>query len=111
LTDDPTLSGFLRDTGLSVRVPVFRLQDLGIQELDILSIDTEGTELEVWAGRGALRPSVVIVEHLTIPLPSQESKIRKQFEKDGYQLLHRTFSNLIFQSVRVWDQTGRHTAT
>jgi FkbM family methyltransferase len=97
LTDDATLSGFLRQQGQSIMVPVFRLQDLGLEELDIISIDTEGTELEVWAGRGTLRPSVVIVEHLTIPFPSQESEIRKQFEKDGYQSLHRTVSNLIFK--------------
>ena len=60
---------------------------------DILSIDTEGTELDVWAGC-LWRPKVVIVEHDTLGKESQEALILSTF--DGYTVGHRTAGNLIF---------------
>lgn len=62
----------------------------------LLSIDTEGTELEVWQGCGKLRPKIVVVEFLTEPHPPQDKEIVAQFVKDGYKEVYRTHANLIF---------------
>lgn len=71
----------------------------GIEEINLLSIDTEGTEIEVcksldWEKH---RPRLVIVEFLTWGRPSQEALIRDYFATMPYRLLHRTRSNLIFE--------------
>jgi FkbM family methyltransferase len=101
LHDEPTWSGFRRTGGRTVDVPTFTLDDLlhahAIERVDLLSIDTEGTELDVWLSRPkGLRPSVVVVEHDTAGLPSAEALLMRAFEVDGYRLAHRTQANLIF---------------
>lgn len=62
----------------------------------LLSIDTEGTELEVWEGCGSLRPQIVIVEFWTQPDPPKPEPLVAQFTKDGYKEWKRTEANLIF---------------
>lgn len=70
LAKAPELSGFLR-TGGDVRLPVKSLGEVlkvqGIGEIDLLSIDTEGTEIDVWRSfdSNLHRPGVVILEYET----------------------------------------------
>lgn len=96
---DKGLSGLLVQQPIMMPVMVARLHDLmaasGISP-DLLSIDTEGTELGVWAGRGSVSPSIVIVEHFTLPGPSRADEIVARFSQDGYKEVHRTPTNLIF---------------
>ena len=68
----------------------------GFRQIDLLSIDTEGTELEVWNTRGPLEPKIVIIEYLTLGTPPRDVEIKRVMAHDGYTLVHRTEANLIF---------------
>lgn len=88
-------------TGCSVFVPVCSLKDL-INRLcvpDLLSIDTEGTELEVWDSIGPFRPKLVIMEFWTQPNPPVPESIIARMTTDGYREIHRTTANLVFERV------------
>lgn len=96
---DRGTSGLKRiKTGNHIVVPVCRLDDLFLLTgaPDLLSVDTEGSELEVWDTIGGYRPRVVIMEFWTQPNPPQSESIVKQMTADGYQEVHRTEANLIF---------------
>jgi FkbM family methyltransferase len=67
--------------------------------IDLLSIDTEGTELDVWSTRGSYRPRIVIVEFWTQPNPPRDKEIVDRMTADGYREVHRTTANLIFHHV------------
>jgi len=69
---------------------------LDTDNIDLLSIDTEGTELDVWRSIGDIRPQIVIVEYFTLGLPPNDDAIVRQFTKDGYTEVHRTACNIIF---------------
>lgn len=94
----PDLSG-LRAPGVPSPVLLRRLDWLlersGFQEVDLLSIDTEGTELEVWETLGQCRARVVVMEHLTGPGPSKAAEIVARLARDGYRVAHETMCNLI----------------
>jgi FkbM family methyltransferase len=98
---DPTLSGLKRD-GRSLTVTLSPLGELlrfhRVDQVDLLSIDTEGTELEVWASLGKeIRPGVVIIEHNTVGLPLADEKIMEVLTGDGYEFRHKTEGNMIFE--------------
>lgn len=63
--------------------------------IDLISIDTEGTELDVWEGLWPYRPNIVIIEYLTWGAPPRDREILKRLEQDGYHEVHRTEANLI----------------
>ena len=99
--DDPQLSGFLRKTDKSEKVVGRRLDDIlgifRIGHVDLLSIDTEGTELDVWRSLGDYdRPSIVIIEWNTEGMPSREDEITATLTADGYDLAQKVGCNLIF---------------
>jgi len=98
--EDRGLSGFFQKWPDEILVPVVTLEDLFMCcpdfHCDLLSIDTEGTELEVWGTGGLFRPNIVIMEYQTRDLPSQEYVVIKRMNSDGYQQVHRTEHNLIF---------------
>jgi FkbM family methyltransferase len=110
--DEPTHSGFGRG-GVGIRVPVLPLNQLlvahGIEHIDLLSLDTEGTELDVWnSGMFATvparayseyrpLPAIVIIEWETHGLPSNETVILEKFQSLPYRLVHRNEGNLIFK--------------
>ena len=101
-TEDAEYSGFLRTDGDMVIVPISGLNSVldfyDIPRIDVLSIDTEGTELEVWGTLDLLRwrPKVVFIEWLTDGIGSNECGIKVQMAKDGYRLAKILGCNLVF---------------
>lgn len=103
---DHGLSGFGRP-GSPFTVPSFTLSELisfsKIKKVDLLSIDTEGTELEVWqSGEIAWEeigsPTFVIMEHQTCQEPSNLEPILEVMVKQwGYKEAFRTQYNCIFE--------------
>ncbi len=97
--DDHGLSGLIRPgkpiNHLQVRLDDF-LKIFHLSKLNFLSIDTEGTELDVWKGIGEIRPGIVMMEYQTCDLPPQDKQIVEQMKLDGYREVHRTQYNLIF---------------
>lgn len=114
-TRDPFLSGSLRVEleyesevrALSyVDVPSAPLSSVlekhGIRRVDLISIDTEGTELEAWRtlDLARWRPRVAIIELITWGLPNISAKIIAALKSDGYELVERTHHNGIFRDAR-----------
>lgn len=69
--------------------------------VDILSIDTEGTEIDVLASDDFLvdpkyYPKIIIAEYSTLGLPSNEVALIRELERFKYKLRHKTLYNLIF---------------
>jgi FkbM family methyltransferase len=95
-------SGLARP-GTPVSVRVMSLYDAlklsGLMTLDLLSIDTEGTELDVIAGMGPIRPEIIIAEFWTQPNPPVPDQLKAGIEPLGYKEAHRTEANLIFVKV------------
>jgi FkbM family methyltransferase len=93
-------SSFAQYDGKVIPVIVCPLIELlfhaGLTSLDLLSIDTEGTELEVWETLGTHRPKIVIMEFLTWGSPPRDKEIVERMVADGYREAHRTEANLIF---------------
>lgn len=102
LDDHSAYSGFLRKSDTVASVAICTLEEVlnahGVEKIDLLSIDTEGTELDVWKSFDIQRhrPSIVIVEFNTVGLPSRERELRQQLMADGYRCVRRTAANLIF---------------
>lgn len=97
---DRGLSGFTVSGTMTIMCPTFTLREIIYSVhwkcVDLLSIDTEGAELEVWESIGELRPQIVIMEHQTCDRPSNIEPILERMTKDGYREVHRTQYNLIF---------------
>ncbi len=95
---DRGLSGLIQQWNKEILVRVISLSEVldEVGECGILSIDTEGTELNVWESRGDYSPNIVIMEYQTRDLPSEETTILKQMSEDRYTLVHKTQYNLIF---------------
>ena len=90
-------------TDTRVRVKTITLNSLikryNIANIDILSVDTERTEIDVLKSLNfsKIKPKVIIVEHLSRESRDQSLKIKKFFDGVGdYKLKHRTIANLIF---------------
>lgn len=86
-------------------VMAVRLQTIldrhGIGRIDLLSIDTEGTEIDVCDSFDWDRhtPQIVIIEWATVDRPGRESQVRKAFQQRPYREIVRTECNLIFKRV------------
>lgn len=97
-------SGFGRG-GRPITVPVKSLADAlseaGIGGIDLLSLDVEGSELDVWGtfDHNLHKPKIVIVEYDTQPLPSAESRLMDAFYSLPYRMVHRSIGNLIFERL------------
>jgi len=98
-TQHRELSGLGRH-GEAILVSVYRLEDIvrtvGFTKIDLLSIDTEGTELSVWNSIGRFRPGIVIMEFYTLGKPPNDRLMNKKMANSGYRERHRTTSNIIF---------------
>jgi FkbM family methyltransferase len=85
-----------------VEVPAVRLETLlqrhGIRHIDLMSIDVEGVEIEVWESfdHDIHRPAVVIVEFYTFGLSDSGPKVLEYFARLPYELVHQTCANFIF---------------
>lgn len=81
------------------------LRDWEIKQVDLLSIDVEGTELDVWNSfdHEQYRPSIVIIE-FDDKLPDRSrDTIQDHIGRDAYSLIHETAANLILQRTdRPW---------
>lgn len=90
-----------------IRVPSFKLETVltkyNIGTIDILDIDVEGTELEIWKtfDYEKHKPKVVIIEYYTFGLADSSAKIKDFFSKLPYQLVHTTCTNFIFLNSAV----------
>lgn len=97
--EDRGQSGLTRP-GKPMPVIVVRLETLieraGFRHVNLLSIDTEGSELEVWSTIGGVRPEIVIMEYLTADTAPRDKEIVYQMTKDGYKEAYRTQANIIF---------------
>lgn len=107
----PELSTTIRDESYqlikipfkeTVQVPSFQLETIlekyNIGLIDILDIDVEGTELEIWNtfDYEKHKPKVVIIEYFGLGLADNSEEIKYFFSKLPYQLVHTTCSNFIF---------------
>jgi FkbM family methyltransferase len=109
--EDSTLSGVLRDTGYNtISVAARRLDtllhQLGLPAPNLISVDTEGSELDVLLGLGDMRPEYLIVERGTIAAVGEAAiehvdttdtttAIRAALGAMGYAVIHQTPGNLI----------------
>jgi FkbM family methyltransferase len=98
---DRGLSGFSRP-GIHAFVNVHTLSHIldqcGFRKVDLLSIDTEGSEIDVWSTlyHSKSWPKIVIMEYWTLPETPDPDRIIKRMARDGYREVHRTTCNLIF---------------
>lgn len=106
LMDDPSLNGVARvgQAPRTLTVPMDLLSNIcrkhEIVRVDVLSIDTEGSERDVWAGfirsPTVPLPRIVIVEWLTTGLTDERASLIELWNLSGYRLAATTESNLIF---------------
>jgi FkbM family methyltransferase len=81
------------------------LHDWQVEQIDLLSIDVEGTELEVWDSfdRERHQPSIVIIEFDDKQPDRSRSTIQDHLGRDAYSMIYETASNLILQRTsRPW---------
>lgn len=99
------------------RVDCRRLEDLlaevGIDRIDLLSIDVEGTELDAWSSFDPARhrPGIVIIEYDNNHPARSEDHILRALGPHRFEVLHRTPANLILrgldaESQRRWRHAG-----
>jgi FkbM family methyltransferase len=90
----------LKGPGTPENCRVYTLYEIlklaGLMTLDLLSIDTEGTELDVIAGIGPIRPEIIVCEFWSQPNPPVPDQVKAGIEPLGYKEVHRTTANLIF---------------
>ncbi len=79
------------------------LQEQGVGRIDLLSVDTEGTELDVLAGCdwARYRPAIVIVEYNTLGLPDVSEAVKDFMLRLPYRVAHKTPANLIFERTQA----------
>jgi len=76
-----------------------------IDQIDLLSIDVEGTELDVWDSfdHTRHRPALVIVEFDDKHPGRHRDTVRRHLGRDAYLLVHETPANLILERAdRPW---------
>lgn len=81
------------------------LQAQEIEHIDLLSIDVEGTELEVWDSfdHNRHQPSIVIIEFDDKRHDRNRDTIQRHLGRKTYGLIHQTAANLILQRTsRPW---------
>lgn len=91
------------DQLVALSVPAIDLESLlekhEIQKIDLLSIDTEGNEIEVLESMNLEKhcPEVIIAEYNTEGRESNETALREYFDRNNYALVHKTHCNLIYK--------------
>lgn len=100
--DHPTWSGLLQADGEPVLMSTKRLSTLisrySVPHVHFMSIDTEGTELDVWRGLSPEhRPDWLLVEWETQGLLDNRKILRKVLTTDGYTEVVEFEGNLLFK--------------
>jgi FkbM family methyltransferase len=101
---DGYLSGIKRQSENRIEVECEPLSSIlrrrKINRVDLISIDTEGTELEAWRtlDLSVWRPAVAIIETETWGIQSQAGEVIAALDADGYSIVHQTELNAIFKS-------------
>lgn len=100
IQEDKGYSGTLRPSGNKILVKSISLysllKNLGCNiHIDLLSIDTEGTELDVLDGLNDIRPSIMIVEYNTDLIKNDIKSIWSKLEALNYEIKHQTKCNLV----------------
>lgn len=74
------------------------LRKYRVEEVHLLSIDTEGTEVEAWGtlDLSVWKPLVVIMEFLSWGWADRTDETIARMGRDGYMLVHQTKLNGIF---------------
>lgn len=100
----PDISGVLKtpDNAVSTTIVPGRtlkevLEEYKIDHIDLISIDTEGTEQEVWLSMGDVKPKVAIIEFIT--QGKVNDGLAKFMEEQGYELFGQVGANLIFKHI------------
>ena len=89
----------------TIRVPSLKLETVlekhNIGTIDILDIDVEGTELDVWKtfDYEKHKPKVIIIEYYTFGLADNSQNIKDFFSKLPYKLVYTTCANFIFLNL------------
>jgi FkbM family methyltransferase len=100
--DDYGLSGVYNPSTKRVEVEQVPLTELllkhSIERVDLISIDTEGTELEAWRTLDLRRwrPTHVIIEFVSWGVSDRSYEITRALTADGYSLIKTTRCNGIF---------------
>jgi len=76
------------------------VEKYNLENIDIIDIDVEGHELTVWSSLdlSCTRPALVIIEYADTRPGSSFKEINLRLISDGYNLVHRTSANLIYES-------------
>ena len=102
LMNNKYLSGFLRTHGQLIDVVTKRLTEIleeyHIESVDVLSIDTEGTEIDVWEtfDCSKFKPKVVFAEWNTSGLPDKQVELTACIGKNGYHAECLLGGNIVF---------------
>lgn len=89
----------------AIQVSALKLETLlakhNISTIDLLDIDVEGVELDVWKSFDykKYKPKIIIVEYYTLGLPDKSAEVKDFFLGLPYQLVHTTCSNFIFAEL------------
>ena len=101
----PELSGLYHKAG-GKRLQMVRLDDVlekyDIEQIDILSVDVEGNEINVLNGFSfeKYKPSYLIVEYTNQFKGDEDIHTATYIESYGYKIIHKTQSNLIAERLR-----------
>lgn len=104
--NDPCLSGVKRSSDDRIELACIPLADLlsrhQIERVDLISIDTEGTELEAWRTLelARWRPRVAILEFVSWGISDRTAEIIPAMRDDGYKLVKQTRLNGIFKDTQ-----------
>lgn len=100
------LSGVNRPAPERIEAEARTLTDVldqhAIDRVDLISIDTEGNEIEVWKtlDLNRWRPQIAIVELFTWKMPDRSREVFGVMDLDGYELIYKTELNGIFRNAR-----------
>lgn len=98
---DRGTSGLVRpETGRKIVVPVVRLDYLldlwKPGRIDLLSVDTEGTESDVLRSLGSWRPTIIVAEFWSQPQTPRLDELDTEAFRIGYRRIHQTVANAIY---------------
>jgi FkbM family methyltransferase len=99
----PNLSGLHHAKVKGDLLPMYRLDTIlekhKISNIDILSIDVEGNEIDVLKGFSIskYRPSYIVIEYINQFTKNREKEINDVLTEQGYTAIHKTKSNIIFE--------------